>query len=138
MSVNETSGEGAPGFTYTVAITRRSNQPTEDAETASYNESSESWTVSAATAEAIRGLIGQAAGGDEPRGIPRTNLTLPRASHRRRVGAQWLVRRRASPKAVVRRKAEPCDRRGGTRCRPEEPLHSRAGFAQLLRRPPRG
>jgi hypothetical protein len=66
MPVNETSGEGARGFTYTVAITRRSNQSTEDAETASYNEASESWTVSAATAEAIRGLIEQAAGGDEP------------------------------------------------------------------------
>src|SRR3712207_3393925 len=66
MPVNETSGEGARGFTYTVAITRRSNHPTEDAETASYDESSESWTVSAATAEAIRGLIEQAAGGDEP------------------------------------------------------------------------
>ena len=71
MPVNETSGEGAQGFTYTVAITRRSNQPTEDAETASYNEAAESWTVSAATAEAIRGLVDQAAieqaaGGDEP------------------------------------------------------------------------
>ena len=66
MPVNETSGEGAQGFTYTVAITRRSNQPTEDAEIESYNEASESWTVSAATAEAIRGLIEQEAGGDEP------------------------------------------------------------------------
>ena len=66
MPVNETPGEGARGFTYTVAITRRSNQPTEDAETASYNEASESWTVSAATAEAIRGLVEQAVGGDEP------------------------------------------------------------------------
>ena len=66
MPVNETSGEGARSFTYTVAITRRSNQPTEDAETASYNEASESWTVSAATAEAIRSLIEQEAGGDEP------------------------------------------------------------------------
>ena len=64
--MNETSGEGARSFTYTVAITRRSNQPTEDAETASYEEPSESWTVSAATAEAIRGLIEQEAGGDEP------------------------------------------------------------------------
>ena len=71
MPVNETSGEGARGFTYTVAITRRSNQHTEDAEIESYNEASESWTVSAGTAEAIRGLIEQAAieqaaGGDEP------------------------------------------------------------------------
>ncbi len=66
MSVNEISGEGARSFTYTVAITRRSNQPTEDAETASYDEPSESWTVSAATAEAIRSLIEQEAGGDEP------------------------------------------------------------------------
>ena len=66
MPVNETSGEGARSFTYSVAIMRRSNQPTEDAETASYDEPSESWTVSAATAEAIRGLIEQAAGGDEP------------------------------------------------------------------------
>jgi hypothetical protein len=65
MPVNETSGEGAGGFTYTVAITRRSNQHTGDAETASYNESSESWTVNAATAEAIRDLVEQAAG-DEP------------------------------------------------------------------------
>ena len=66
MPVNETSGEGARSFTYTVAITRRSNQHTEDAEIESYNEASESWTVSAATAEAIRGLIEQEAGGDEP------------------------------------------------------------------------
>ena len=66
MPVDETSGEGAQGFTYTVAITRRSNQPTEDAETASYDEPSESWTVSAATAKAIRSLIEQEAGGDEP------------------------------------------------------------------------
>ena len=66
MPVNETSGEGARSFTYTVAITRRSNQPTEDAETASYDEPSESWTVSAATAEAIRSLIEQEASGDEP------------------------------------------------------------------------
>ena len=66
MPVDETSGEGTGGFTYTVAIARRSKQPTEDAETASYDEASESWTVSAATAEAIRGLIEQAAGGDEP------------------------------------------------------------------------
>ena len=71
MPVDETSGEGTQGFTYTITMTRRSNQPAEDAETASYNEASESWTVSAATAEAIRGLIEraaieQAAGGDEP------------------------------------------------------------------------
>jgi hypothetical protein len=64
--VNEASGEGAGDFIYTVAITRRSNQHTGDAETETYNESSESWTVNAATAEAIRDLIEQAAGGDEP------------------------------------------------------------------------
>ncbi len=74
MPVNETSGEGARGFTYTVAITRRSNQPTEDAETASYDEPSESWTVSAATAEAIRSLIEQAAGGDEPTWDPQLDF----------------------------------------------------------------
>ena len=66
MAADETSGEDAQGFTYTVASMRRSNQPTEDAETASYNDSSEIWTLSAATAEAIRGLIEQEAGGDEP------------------------------------------------------------------------
>ena len=42
MSVNEISDEGAGGFTYTVAITRRSNQTNADAETATYNESSAS------------------------------------------------------------------------------------------------
>ena len=72
MPVNETSGEGARGFTYIVAITRRSNQHTEDAEIESYNEASESWVVSAATAEAIRGLIEQATGGDEPTWDPQS------------------------------------------------------------------
>jgi hypothetical protein len=79
MPVNETSGEGARGFTYTVTITRRSNQPTEDAETASYNEASESWAVSAATAEAIRGLVEQAAGGDEPTWDPQDQPDAPQS-----------------------------------------------------------
>ena len=84
MAVNEAPGEGARGFTYTVAITRRSNQPAEDAETASYNEALESWTVSAATAEAIRGLIEQAAieqaaGGDEPTWDPQDQPDDPQS-----------------------------------------------------------
>ena len=79
MPVNETSGEGARGFTYTVTITRRSNQPTEDAETASYNEASESWAVSAATAEAIRDLIERAAGGDEPTWDPQDQPDAPQS-----------------------------------------------------------
>ena len=79
MPVNETSGEGVRGVTYTVAITRRSNQPTEDAETASYDEPSESWTVSAATAEAIRGFIEQPAGGDEPTWDPQDQPDAPQS-----------------------------------------------------------